>query len=87
MDFLEKVKACGDYVIVGLHSDKVRIYNRNSLAQSSIFSKVVNRYKGSNHPIMNLHERVLSVLACRVRTNIFEKIVMLNYYLSFLVCR
>ena len=26
---------------------------------------VVNRYKGSNYPIMNLHERVLSVLACR----------------------
>lgn len=24
---------------------------------------VVNRYKGSNYPIMNLHERVLSVLA------------------------
>ncbi|XP_054270007.1 ethanolamine-phosphate cytidylyltransferase isoform X2 [Macrosteles quadrilineatus] len=26
---------------------------------------VVNRYKGSNFPIMNLHERVLSVLACK----------------------
>lgn len=26
----------------------------------------VNRYKGSNYPIMNLHERVLSVLACKV---------------------
>lgn len=25
----------------------------------------VNRYKGENFPIMNLHERVLSVLACR----------------------
>ena len=25
----------------------------------------VNRYKGSNYPIMNLHERVLSVLACK----------------------
>uniref|UniRef100_K1QX84 ethanolamine-phosphate cytidylyltransferase n=1 Tax=Magallana gigas TaxID=29159 RepID=K1QX84_MAGGI len=25
----------------------------------------VNRYKGSNYPIMNLHERTLSVLACR----------------------
>jgi len=29
--------------------------------------QVVNRIKGSNFPIMNLHERVLSVLACRVR--------------------
>ena len=26
----------------------------------------VNRYKGKNYPIMNLQERVLSVLACRV---------------------
>lgn len=26
---------------------------------------VVNRYKDSNYPIMNLHERVLSVLACK----------------------
>lgn len=26
----------------------------------------VNRYKYGNHPIMNLHERVLSVLACKV---------------------
>ncbi|XP_067938240.1 ethanolamine-phosphate cytidylyltransferase-like [Watersipora subatra] len=25
----------------------------------------VNRYKGQNYPIMNLHERTLSVLACR----------------------
>lgn len=29
--------------------------------------EVVNRYKGMNHPIMNLYERALSVLACRVR--------------------
>lgn len=28
---------------------------------------VVNKYRGSNYPIMNLHERVLSVLACKVR--------------------
>lgn len=26
---------------------------------------VVNRYKGGNYPIMNLHERTLSVLACK----------------------
>jgi len=25
----------------------------------------VNQYKGSNYPIMNLHERTLSVLACK----------------------
>ncbi|XP_037522381.1 ethanolamine-phosphate cytidylyltransferase isoform X1 [Rhipicephalus sanguineus] len=48
LDFLEKAKAEGDYLIVGLHTDPV-----------------VNRYKGYNYPIMNLHERVLSVLACK----------------------
>lgn len=48
LDFLEKAKEEGDYLIVGLHTDPV-----------------VNRYKGYNYPIMNLHERVLSVLACK----------------------
>ncbi|RWS15723.1 Ethanolamine-phosphate cytidylyltransferase-like protein [Dinothrombium tinctorium] len=48
VDFLQKVKELGDYIIVGLHSDQV-----------------VNRYRGGNYPIMNLHERVLSVLACK----------------------
>lgn len=48
LDFLEKAKQHGDYLIVGLHTDPV-----------------VNTYKGSNYPIMNLHERVLSVLACK----------------------
>ena len=34
---------------------------------------VVNRYKGANYPIMNLHERVLSVLAYR-----YENLKMLK---------
>uniref|UniRef100_A0A667ZWQ7 ethanolamine-phosphate cytidylyltransferase n=2 Tax=Myripristis murdjan TaxID=586833 RepID=A0A667ZWQ7_9TELE len=29
------------------------------------FDQEVNRYKGKNYPIMNIHERTLSVLACR----------------------
>ncbi|XP_008315525.2 ethanolamine-phosphate cytidylyltransferase [Cynoglossus semilaevis] len=29
------------------------------------FDQQVNRYKGKNYPIMNIHERTLSVLACR----------------------
>lgn len=49
LDFLEKAREQGDFLIVGLHTDPE-----------------VNRYKGSNFPIMNLHERVLSVLACKV---------------------
>lgn len=48
LDFLEKAKELGDYLIVGLHTDPV-----------------VNRYKGYNFPIENLHERCLSVLAYR----------------------
>lgn len=48
VDFLEQVSKQGDYVIVGLYSDKI-----------------INRYRGSNYPIMNLQERVLSVLACK----------------------
>jgi ethanolamine-phosphate cytidylyltransferase len=37
-----------DYLIVGVHSDKV-----------------VNKMRGKNFPIMNLNERLLSVLGCR----------------------
>jgi len=48
IDFLEKAKKMGNYLIVGLHTDHE-----------------VNKYKGYNYPILNLHERVLSVLACR----------------------
>jgi ethanolamine-phosphate cytidylyltransferase len=48
LDFLEKAKSFGDFLIVGLHTDPE-----------------VNKYKGKNYPIMNLHERVLSVLACK----------------------
>ena len=43
IDFLEKAKKMGDYLIVGLHTDQE-----------------VNKYKGCNYPILNLHERVLS---------------------------
>ena len=49
LDFIEKARGLGDFLIVGLHTDPV-----------------VNLYKGSNYPIMNLHERVLSVLAFKV---------------------
>lgn len=38
---------------------------------------VVNRYRGSNYPIMNVHERCLSVSACRVSSldlNLFDLI-------------
>lgn len=37
--------------------------------------QVVNHYKGQNYPIMTLHERVLSVLACRVSTRLILAVV------------
>uniref|UniRef100_A0A8C7K1P2 ethanolamine-phosphate cytidylyltransferase n=1 Tax=Oncorhynchus kisutch TaxID=8019 RepID=A0A8C7K1P2_ONCKI len=39
----------------------------NILSLVVVFSvnQEVNRYKGKNYPIMNIHERTLSVLACR----------------------
>nr|KAF6458045.1 phosphate cytidylyltransferase 2, ethanolamine [Rousettus aegyptiacus] len=50
VDFLEKV-----------HSLAERPYVIAGLH----FDQEVNQYKGKNYPIMNLHERTLSVLACR----------------------
>ena len=37
-----------------------------------VFFQEVNRYKGKNYPIMNIHERTLSVLACRVSSAVFS---------------
>ena len=48
VDFLEQVSKHGNYIIVGLFSDKF-----------------INRNRGSKYPIMNMQERVLSVLACK----------------------
>uniref|UniRef100_A0A8D8YCM6 ethanolamine-phosphate cytidylyltransferase n=1 Tax=Cacopsylla melanoneura TaxID=428564 RepID=A0A8D8YCM6_9HEMI len=48
LDFLERARQHGDFLIVGVHPDHV-----------------VSWYKGYGYPIMNLHERVLSVLACK----------------------
>ena len=42
----------------------------------SICSQVVNKYKGENHPIVNLQERVLSVLALKVFGHPFCVLVM-----------
>ncbi|XP_048653146.1 uncharacterized protein LOC107157688 isoform X2 [Marmota marmota marmota] len=50
VDFLEKV---------------YRLADRPYVIAGLHFDQEVNRYKGKNYPIMNLHERTLSVLACR----------------------
>lgn len=44
--------------------------------------QTVNAIKGSNYPLMNLHERALSVLACRVSA-LFKAVFMLT---PLLVC-
>ena len=41
------------------------------LKNKCVFFQEVNRYKGKNYPIMNIHERTLSVLACRVSAALF----------------
>ncbi|XP_077022341.1 ethanolamine-phosphate cytidylyltransferase isoform X5 [Tamandua tetradactyla] len=50
VDFLEKVHGLAE---------------RPYIIAGLHFDQEVNRYKGKNYPIMNLHERTLSVLACR----------------------
>ncbi|XP_064625984.1 ethanolamine-phosphate cytidylyltransferase-like [Lineus longissimus] len=44
--------------------------------------QVVNKYKGSNHPIMNLHERVMSVLSIKY---VSEVVIGASYTLSKLM--
>lgn len=48
---------------------------------------VVSWYKGFGYPIMNLHERLLSVLACKVSTYYFFNfhLFVLITYFSFLI--
>lgn len=50
LDFLEKVK---------------KLYPSTFVIVGLHTDQEVNRYRGRNFPIMNLHERTLSVLACR----------------------
>jgi cytidyltransferase-like protein len=42
--------------------------------------QTVNKKRGNGYPIMNLHERVLGVLSCRVRASLFPSS---HVYLSF----
>lgn len=70
VDFLETAKKLGDFLIVGVNTDQVGEWTGiccAGLLQCYLICQVVNYYKGGgNFPIMTLHERVLSVLACRV---------------------
>lgn len=64
--FLEEAKKLGDYLVVGIYSDQVsQPFSPCLHAMRRL--QTVNEYKGRNYPIMTLHERVLSVLAYKVR--------------------
>lgn len=45
--------------------------------------QTVNQIKGYNYPVMNLHERVLSVLACRVSV---AHILSITFIQTLIVC-
>lgn len=76
---LERAKKEADFLIVGIYDDKVQ--NKQNeftigiilflcfafLSFSFPFFQTVNDIKGSNFPLMNIYERVLGVLSCRVR--------------------
>jgi cytidyltransferase-like protein len=44
--------------------------------------QVVNKKRGNGYPIMNLHERVLSVLSCRVH---FSRAFTFNFFFFFVL--
>lgn len=48
VQMLKRARELGDFLLVGIHSDKT-----------------VSENRGNHYPIMHLHERSLSVLACR----------------------
>ncbi|KAF6021009.1 Pect [Bugula neritina] len=54
---------------------------------------LVRKYKGHNYPIMNLHERVLSVLACRYVSEVVigapysvDKALMDHFKIDLVLC-
>ncbi|PKA51167.1 ethanolamine-phosphate cytidylyltransferase [Apostasia shenzhenica] len=51
VEILRLAKALGDFLLVGIHTDQT--------------VRSVRSIRGAHRPIMNLHERSLSVLACR----------------------
>ncbi|MQL82477.1 hypothetical protein Taro_014961 [Colocasia esculenta] len=58
VEILRLARALGDFLLVGIHTDQtVRIvFSCNGYCSA---------HRGAHRPIMNLHERSLSVLACR----------------------
>ena len=47
--------------------------------------EVINHWKGVNYPIMNIYERGLCVLQCRVRV-LFPELVFFLYFNFFFIC-
>ena len=65
LDFLEKVFIILLFIIILYYIKVYNMYESTYLIVGLHSDQEVNRYRGANHPIMNLNERTLSVLACR----------------------
>ena len=66
VEFLRKAKAFGDFLIVGIHTDKD-----------------INDRKGECYPIMNIHERTLTVLSTKVLLP-FSSLLLLSHINPFM---
>jgi hypothetical protein len=84
VEYLEKAKSLGDFLIVGIYSDKVTKTLKHclfclfsTLYDTILFSKDVNLRCGDCYPIMNMQERTLTVLSTRV------SVKLLPSFLSF----
>ncbi len=64
VEFLEKAKKMGDFLMVGIYDDKVSVF----CAPCRCFNHACQTCRevyGKNFPLLSLHERVLNVLACK----------------------
>jgi len=63
---LEKARSMGDYLLVGFHKFQFPAPPLIDFSQVGVFcDSLVNKYRGINFPIMNMNERLLSVLGCK----------------------
>ncbi|KAH9734616.1 hypothetical protein KPL71_017428 [Citrus sinensis] len=58
VEILKKARQLGDFLLVGIYTDQIVRF-------STLSEFDALEHRGSYHPIMHLHERSLSVLACR----------------------
>ncbi|KAL0896763.1 hypothetical protein Bca101_080724 [Brassica carinata] len=64
VEILRRARELGDFLLVGIHNDQTVRFKKAQLWHA-YFTLMSSARSGARHPIMNLHERSLSVLACR----------------------